>query len=990
MARWNLSVARFVLMMLLVLAWQGARADTAIRLLQSHAGNVNFVGTQKTIRDRSNDSACQVFGPAVNRSATLAGIPSTATILSAQLYWAGSGYNPDFNVIMDGMPVSAPSDRRYYSTTIGNSYNYFSGAADVTAQVKIKRNATYAFRGLKVDNDAPYCAVEGVLGGFSLVVIYSDPSQPFRMLNLYEGFQYMRYSGFTLNLGGFRVPDPIGTATGRIGHITWEGDVTLTGAGEDLLFNDYEMTDPRNPSGNQFNSKSSINGDDASYGIDFDAYTVGNPVIKSGQTRASTRYQSGQDLVLLSAEIVALPNIPLADLSIAMQLNGELAQGKDASYTITVTNSGPSIAANPNVVTSTLPAGLTYVSGVGAGWTCSNVGQDVTCSNNTALAVGAALPALKLTVRVTGTGTITTSALVTGKTFDPQTANNTANVKATVASVTSAYVFTAGECVDGKAFGDSGQTCTKTLPEVKAGEAGKIYITALSKGVPTGPAKDASVSMSFAISCHNPDEDEGVNASYAGKTLALCARAGSTPVAWSESASIGFKAGKPSALAAFVYDDVGLVELFAIVGADKTPVTQAKFVSVPYEIRLTSNGKALLASPLDETSAVFGKAGSPFNLEVGSYTGGSTPKLTPNFGNEKPAVQFEIPVIANGATGAAAKAMVEFPDKLKSNAFTDTRAGTASGIFSWAEVGAVKMTPVLNSTDYLGKPVTIRDAYVRFIPHHFTTSAKLMDCLPNMKCDPGADVTMAAYSLEPISVTVTAMADGDTPTRNYQSVFARNVTITAWAGAAKDQARIAGFTAAEVDKKQFDQLTPKASGTAPATATYDLLNPFTSGAPQGPRSAPTSIYLRADEVAGGDGVTSKSAGDAYEVGIRIVSGRLLVPNAHGSERLNLPVKVNAQYWTGQHWELSKTDDNRYLVDPAKAVFANVGGLSFSFASTTAQMLGKGVAGFSVKVTPAKAGSTDLLINDLPWLPSTKGRLKFGTYKSPLIYLRELH
>lgn len=1014
MPRWS-QLAAGVLLLPLLLAWHDARADTTIRLFQSHVGNVNFVGTQKTIRDKSNNQPCRVFSPAVDRSAALSGIPATATILSAQLYWAGSGKNPDFNVIMDGATISAPSDRRYYSKTIGNNFNYFSGAADVTAQVKAKRNNTYAFRGLTVDYDSPYCAVEGVLGGFSLVVIYSDPNQPFRMLNLYEGFQYMRYSGFTLNLSGFRIPDPIGTATGRIGHVTWEGDATLGGSGEDLLFNNYELTDSRNPSGNQFNSKSSVNGDDASYGIDFDAYTVGSPVIKSGQTTASTRYQSGQDLVLLSAEVVALPNIPLADMSISMQLNGELVQGKEASYTISVSNAGPSSAGSPTVVTSTLPAGLDYVSGSGLGWACSSVGRNVTCTNNASVPAGASLAALTLTVRVSGTGEITASALVSGKTFDQQTGNNAASVKATVISGAAQYVFTYQACKPGLPFGHAEQTCTKDLPALRAGEEMPLHITALSGDIPAKLTKQASVPMAFALSCNDPDDNAGVAASVGAEPLSLCPKEGVASPAYSKSVSVTFAAGSASAAIPFTYRDVGLVKLLALIGSDKTALASPTFVSVPYEVRFTLGTDGLSGTPLHETSPVFQAAGSRFKLEIGAYAkdGG----LTPNFGKEKAPVKFLPPLVSNGVDPDpkfkdAFDAMEAFfamkpavPHEILTKLDADAAAGEeqegqnlfivggkGSGNFSWRDVGVVKLTPVLSSTTYLGKPVTLKDGYARFIPHHFTTTATVMECVPNMKCERDLDVDTAAYSLEPISVTVTAMAEGGKPTTNYHSVFARDVVITAWAVAAPDQERDAGFKVDKaVEKTSFNKTQLKDNdGTAIAVVRYDLTRPFDHTAPPPSTwTAPTSIYLRAAET-GGDGVTSKAAGDAFEVGVRIVSGRLLVPSAHGSERLVLPLKLNAQYWTGTNWELSKTDTNRNQVYPDKAVFLKTGGLALEFAPAAAQWLNQGVAVFGIRAVPVKTGTADLIINHIPWLPSTIGRIKLGTHKSPLIYLRELH
>lgn len=980
-------VARLVLMLMLACASQGVRADTPIRLLKSFVGNVNFVGTQLTVRDRNNKKPCQVFSPADNRFASISGIPSTATIISAQLYWAGSNYNPDYTVFFDNVAVTAVTERRYYSTTIGNNFNFYSGAADVTAQVKNKRNGRYAFRGLTVDNNEPYCSVEGVLGGFSLLVIYSDIGQPFRLLNLYEGFQYMRYTGITLNLSGFRVPNPLGTATGRVGHITWEGDSTLQGYGENLRFNGVELTDSMNPRGNQFNSSSSIDGDDQSYGIDFDAYTVGSGVIKPGDTTASTRYETGQDLVLLSAEIVALPNVPLADLLIEMTRNNELAFGQDVGYSITVTNKGPSTAASPTVVTNTLSDGLTFVSAKGKGWSCSAVGQEVTCTNTDTLASGASLPVLTITATVIARGTITNSAVVTGKTFDPETSNNAASAKGTVAGE-SGFVFTDVACKDGVAFGHLEQPCTTTLAAVKAGVETDIFITAVAGGVPTklSASKATPVSLRFALSCHQPANDAGVKARYAGVDLNLCTKDANEPAAWSGATTVSIPADAPSVAAKFHYDDVGKVQLYLQSVESNAVGTALPFVSAPYEIRLAGAGFA--GSPLGEGAAKFARAGELFEMTIGSYT--EDGKITPNFGAENSAA-FDKPAIERGALpgSQAFAAMVDLPEL--HGDFGGIAAGKATGTqFRWDEVGVIKLTPKLSPETYLTVPVTNVPAYIgRFVPHHFATSATQMACLANMKCD--ADVVIAAYSGEPLSVKVAARAAGGTATKNYQGVFAHQVRLTAWTNPGTTGKNLPDLKDNMVELTAFKN---DADGTAEAAPVYSLATAFIHTAPQAIWSAPTSVFLRAAET-GADGVTSQGDDGANEVGIRIVSGRLLVPNAHGSERLDLPLKVSAQYWTGSHWELSKSDKHSVVdAKPANTVFLNFyGGLKTSALSLLPQgvpKLANGSANYVVKVNPAASGSTDLLINAVPWLPSTKGRLKFGTYKSPLIYMREVH
>ncbi|MFL6709164.1 MAG: hypothetical protein ACJ8HI_13245, partial [Massilia sp.] len=126
------------LALLLLVCVLPARADTPIALYKSFAGNVNFTGAQVTMRNGANGSsagACSLYAPATTLTAKLTGLPTGAIVLSAQLYWAGSGGTPDYTVNFEGLPVTATTARRYTSGTIGGGYDYFSGAYDVTSQV---------------------------------------------------------------------------------------------------------------------------------------------------------------------------------------------------------------------------------------------------------------------------------------------------------------------------------------------------------------------------------------------------------------------------------------------------------------------------------------------------------------------------------------------------------------------------------------------------------------------------------------------------------------------------------------------------------------------------------------------------------------------------------------------------------------------------------------------------------------------------------------
>ena len=60
-----------------------------------------------------------------------------------------------------------------------------------------------------------------------------------------------------------------------------------------------------------------------------------------------------------------------ADLAIAKTHSGAVVAGQDATYTLDVTNLGPSVSVAPITVVDTLPAGSTFVSAAGVGWVCT-------------------------------------------------------------------------------------------------------------------------------------------------------------------------------------------------------------------------------------------------------------------------------------------------------------------------------------------------------------------------------------------------------------------------------------------------------------------------------------------------------------------------------------------------------------------------------------------------------------------------------------------
>src|SRR5574341_266066 len=106
--------------------------------------------------------------------------------------------------------------------------------------------------------------------------------------------------------------------------------------------------------------------------------------------------------------------------------------GDPVTYVLHVANNG-SVPASSVTLTDTLPAGTTFVSASGAGWTCSQGGGTVTCTQ-ASLAPGAAGDVTIVVNAPASSATLTNRAGVTSTTADSNTANNASEETTTVLS----------------------------------------------------------------------------------------------------------------------------------------------------------------------------------------------------------------------------------------------------------------------------------------------------------------------------------------------------------------------------------------------------------------------------------------------------------------------------------------------------------------------------------------------------------------------------
>lgn len=974
----------------------------SLALAKSFEGNINFVGTQASLQSKTGGAkACDLMSSA---QADIS-LPSSANVVSATLYWAGSG-TIDPTVSLNGATVTALAERRFSSSIDG--LNYFAAAADVTSEVQGK--TSFTFGGLTVATTSAYCSNKpkdnAVLAGFSLVVVYSRTLEKYRTVNLYEGFQALKNTSVTVPMRDY-TPNLTSTDAGRFGYIVWEGDKTGQQKGDWVSFAGQVMqVSPYAQKDNAFNSKSGANFDQNSGGIDFDIFELGT--LPTSASNANAVFTTESDRVLLSAAIVALPSAP-ADLAIQKTQSGEFKLGNEVKYTLTVSNLG-SRADSKVTVKDILPDALSYVSALGADWSCSVAGKTVTCSYGKPLAAGSSASVV-ITAKVAAEGKIANTAEVFG-TADGVPGNNKSTVEGDTnagQAVKDPYVFTVGECSANTVIKQSGDGCALFKGPVVAGETPRIYVTRNVDGVatPFSTTAASAVSMSFALECNNPTGSAGVTARYLDADLPACLGNGVALTGTNGlNKSVSFAAGKPSVLATFRYLDVGLVTLRVRDAAGKSGA--ATFLSRPESIRAAyTRVDGDVANPGTDTLAGvgFAEAGEPFRATVSAYGIGGLGPL-PNFGNESGtdsvANALTLKVAGNQAGG-------QF---LKDQDAWSKRGNGIARTYAWDEVGAASLQPSLSGyLEYKSPFVGVPEKVGRFYPAYFITETEGgFACLKRMACPSAApgQLSLASFSGQKFDVVVRA--------------FGRNGEVQGFDGALVpdialetvrlpgDDARLGDLTENPADKKLKERKVSYQLGIR-----YLAAEGRTSG-----WTAPTAVYVRAsiDDkrlMPGGAQasvkVSSKRAAGSVEGGMMIVNGRLMVGNALGTPLAKTPVPLRAQYWSGQAWE-----QNGLIDEEQGAGSVTFSGCTRSLrpggptaapggCATGILKLASGEDGTSVALpklvdgrsvlwlgaVPAdKSGNVDLLVTGLEWLPSTLGRVTFGQFKSPVIYVRELY
>ncbi|MBU2906561.1 right-handed parallel beta-helix repeat-containing protein [Arenibacter algicola] len=295
-------------------------ANDPLTLFQEFDGYYDYSSTGGSLRTQSNSgNACAITASSSNT--LVSPIPATATVERAYLYWAHSNTVRDPDVTFEGQNVSA---NYLYQTTLTNR-NFYGYVSDVTSIVQGIANPstnTYDFSDLDIDNTGNYCSTATVLGGWTLIVFYEDPTLPAVNINLYQGFDGLSNAGTSFTLDSFYA---IAGSGAKATFLSWEGDPNLDGSSsgssnpEELSITNqsgttYVLTGDGGQSGNNAynstiydNTVVPIHNTTTSYGVDLDTYDIAS-YISPADTQVTANVDVGQDFVISAAVVLKVPS----------------------------------------------------------------------------------------------------------------------------------------------------------------------------------------------------------------------------------------------------------------------------------------------------------------------------------------------------------------------------------------------------------------------------------------------------------------------------------------------------------------------------------------------------------------------------------------------------------------------------------------------------------------------------------------------------------
>jgi uncharacterized repeat protein (TIGR01451 family) len=321
--------------------------------------------------------------PTVNSSRSLVVLPEGSSVIWAGLYWgarltAGSGGSAAPTAGRNQMKLRPPGAPGYTTITGTTLFGPSSGPqayqrfAEVTGIVRAAGPGDYW------GADIAAATGEDRYGGWSLAVVFRNPTMPLRNLTVFDGFAEVgQNESATVTISGFLAPQS-GPVETQLGMVAYEGDRGTTGDRATVLAPpnpDTQLASTLSLGTNFFNSSYDINGVSITTRtpgdlnmLGFDLKNIGAPgAIPNGATTAQIRFSSTGDVyfpgVLTTIIDVFSPDFTSSTkTAVDLAGNDPAAPGDEVQYTLNYVNTGDD-PADSAVTTDPVPAGTTYVPG---------------------------------------------------------------------------------------------------------------------------------------------------------------------------------------------------------------------------------------------------------------------------------------------------------------------------------------------------------------------------------------------------------------------------------------------------------------------------------------------------------------------------------------------------------------------------------------------------------------------------------------------------
>ena len=418
--RWSASVSQALIALVLVVGLASpaeAQRAFAQRASFNDTGDIRMIGNKLlTCTDGTgNDAGCPLGAPNagtqnanrnmvfvnVNAANLPAGVPANsssadlpATLLGSNVLFAGLYWGARSNVpapdTRGTIRMRVPGSTTYATVTalaanldtIPAQANIaaplpYQAFADVTGLVQAAGGGTYFVGGLTAATGVGDGL--GLYGGWSLVVIIKDATEPFRRLMVFDGTQVINASTVDVTVTGILTP-ATGTFTTRAGAVVWEGDDGITGDafqisrlpagpftsfsnGLNLATNFWNSSITRLGVAETAKNPNHVN----QMALDVDYLDAPAGVLQNSDTQATLRFTTTGDVyfphALTFAVDLFVPNLATSITKTAAKVGaGPIAPGDTIRYTVGFTNTGGDGATNV-VMTDPIPANATYSPG---------------------------------------------------------------------------------------------------------------------------------------------------------------------------------------------------------------------------------------------------------------------------------------------------------------------------------------------------------------------------------------------------------------------------------------------------------------------------------------------------------------------------------------------------------------------------------------------------------------------------------------------------